>query len=246
MTKIIVKMRYSVLNHTKCNMSFLLPFFMVFQLSLGQDITNVEDIQVLSELSLEKLLSLRKAFLVDHGQEGNITEDVSKSDGVPHALALHGKKISKDRGGSYHPHPSYHYEEVYYKEDKSKVQTIFQISVTALAFLAFGGYLLCLLIHAIKGKQTTASSTNAVAQAMAAYLAARVKIKKKTTNVRRRPQLVNRPGNSYRRRPRPKRELFSDGVIEEDMYFTLLNLSEAYTRYHTIDYTNLNGTVGFY
>uniref|UniRef100_A0A1B0GMA2 Uncharacterized protein n=1 Tax=Phlebotomus papatasi TaxID=29031 RepID=A0A1B0GMA2_PHLPP len=37
----------------------------------------------------------------------------------------------------------------------SKVQKIFQLSVTALAFLAFGGYLLCMIVQAIKSKGTT-------------------------------------------------------------------------------------------
>lgn len=34
----------------------------------------------------------------------------------------------------------------------SKIQTFFQISVTALAFLAFAGYLLCMIVQAIKSK----------------------------------------------------------------------------------------------
>ncbi|XP_035906779.1 uncharacterized protein LOC118509756 [Anopheles stephensi] len=37
----------------------------------------------------------------------------------------------------------------------SKVQTIFQISITGLAFLAFAGYLLCMIVQAIKSKGTT-------------------------------------------------------------------------------------------
>lgn len=35
------------------------------------------------------------------------------------------------------------------------MQTLFQISITALAFLSFGGYLLCLIVQAIKSKGTT-------------------------------------------------------------------------------------------
>lgn len=38
-------------------------------------------------------------------------------------------------------------------EDKSKkIQKVFQFSITALAFLAFGGYLLCMIVQAIKSK----------------------------------------------------------------------------------------------
>lgn len=40
-------------------------------------------------------------------------------------------------------------------EKPSKLQTFFQVSVTALSFLAFGGYLLCMIVQAIKSKGTT-------------------------------------------------------------------------------------------
>ncbi|XP_055591032.1 uncharacterized protein LOC129743099 isoform X2 [Uranotaenia lowii] len=44
----------------------------------------------------------------------------------------------------------------YAHEGKSgKIQSIFQLSVTSLAFLAFAGYLLCLIVQAIKSKGTT-------------------------------------------------------------------------------------------
>lgn len=37
-------------------------------------------------------------------------------------------------------------------EGSGKIQKLFQFSVTALAFLAFGGYLLCMIVQAIKSK----------------------------------------------------------------------------------------------
>lgn len=36
--------------------------------------------------------------------------------------------------------------------ESGKIQKLFQFSVTALAFLAFGGYLLCMIVQAIKSK----------------------------------------------------------------------------------------------
>ncbi|XP_017888155.2 uncharacterized protein LOC108629793, partial [Ceratina calcarata] len=48
-----------------------------------------------------------------------------------------------------------HYEE---KEKDTKISKIFQLSVTALSFLAFGGYLLTLIITAIR--QNSANSGN--------------------------------------------------------------------------------------
>lgn len=45
------------------------------------------------------------------------------------------------------------YDEATWADEKpSKVQKIFQLSVTTLAFLAFGGYLLCMIVQAIKSK----------------------------------------------------------------------------------------------
>lgn len=46
------------------------------------------------------------------------------------------------------------YEESWVEEKPSKVQKIFQFSVTSLAFLAFGGYLLCMIVQAIQSKGT--------------------------------------------------------------------------------------------
>lgn len=40
----------------------------------------------------------------------------------------------------------------WHEEKPSKVQKVFQLSITALAFLAFGGYLLCMIVQAIKSK----------------------------------------------------------------------------------------------
>lgn len=37
-------------------------------------------------------------------------------------------------------------------EESGKIQKLFQFSITALAFLAFGGYLLCMIVQAIKSK----------------------------------------------------------------------------------------------
>jgi hypothetical protein len=41
-----------------------------------------------------------------------------------------------------------------WEQKQSKVQTFFQLSITALAFLAFAGYLLCMIVQAIKAKGT--------------------------------------------------------------------------------------------
>ncbi|XP_056636619.1 uncharacterized protein LOC130445127 [Diorhabda sublineata] len=168
---------------------FVLVFLPLCNLSFGQDFTPIEDIQVLSELPIQKLLS--------------------------------GKLKLNDRGGYGEGHGGGHY---YYQENNvkntksSKIQSIFQISITSLAFLAFGGYLLCLLIHAINSKQNYNANNNTQ---------------------------INSNNKNIRRQPRPKRDVIGSiggYIVYDDMYFSLLNLSEAYTKYHTIDLLGYNKT----
>ncbi|CAH1160156.1 unnamed protein product [Phaedon cochleariae] len=216
---------------------------------LGQDITNIEDIQTLSELPLEKLLSLKKVFRPDESQDETIPDAIEKKNSAssPEALALQNQKPMTDRGGNY----QYHYEEEYHpKEGKNKIQSIFQISVTALAFLAFGGYLLCLLIHAINSKQHYYSNQNATtAQNVAAIIANRLKRKNVRPRIRKRPNSnaginsnINTNFNRYRRdgqHNRTRRGAADDSVTDK-MYDALINLAEGFTNYHTVDYVHLN------
>lgn len=99
------------------------------------------DVKTLSELPLERLLQVRNNFA---SKKLSLLDDSFQT---PQALPLHSKTTNTNRG-------SYEYgvqEEK--KGGKKGIQSIFQISVTTLAFLAFGGYLLCLIVQAIKGKQ---------------------------------------------------------------------------------------------
>uniref|UniRef100_A0A6P7GEK9 Uncharacterized protein LOC114341397 n=1 Tax=Diabrotica virgifera virgifera TaxID=50390 RepID=A0A6P7GEK9_DIAVI len=219
-----------------------------------------------------------------------------------------GKPKSRDRGGygggggGGHSQPTYYYEE-YYEKDNSKshkIQSIFQLSVTSLAFLAFGGYLLCLLIHAIKAKQNTNTTNTVVTQALATFLANRIKKTKNQNRFRKRKKnlkipvrpnvvvkvhgptrnlkLQKKPNNSNknngnrtlnaganihklptyvsnqyvyrignkRSRRRSRREIIGSVggyIVYDDMYYGLLHLSEAYTKYHTIDYVRYNNTM---
>jgi hypothetical protein len=43
----------------------------------------------------------------------------------------------------------------FFISESSKVQSIFQTTVTALSFLAFGGYLVSLLVSSLRGAQCT-------------------------------------------------------------------------------------------
>ncbi|KAG5682508.1 hypothetical protein PVAND_011857 [Polypedilum vanderplanki] len=55
--------------------------------------------------------------------------------------------------------------EGHWDQKQSKIQTFFQLSITALAFLAFAGYLLCMIVQAIKAKGTTLLMANSMQNA---------------------------------------------------------------------------------
>lgn len=121
-------------------MVFLSTFL---ELVLSQLFSPAVDVKTLSELPLERLLQVRNNF-APRSKKLNLTDESSQA---PQALPLQTKTSDTNRG-------SYGYgvqEET--KGGKKGIQSIFQISVTTLAFLAFGGYLLCLIVQAIKGKQ---------------------------------------------------------------------------------------------
>ncbi|XP_073827871.1 uncharacterized protein [Musca autumnalis] len=131
----------------------------------------------LQDLSITELLvlqrSLDKVTLMEPEPEENRYSDTEAADcqemkdgkcKKPTTLALmaesRGYVEPSHPGGGYAPShpgggyaPSHH--ESWQEEKPSKLQILFQISVTALSFLSFGGYLLCLIVQSIKSKGTT-------------------------------------------------------------------------------------------
>ncbi|XP_030377963.1 LOW QUALITY PROTEIN: uncharacterized protein LOC115626677, partial [Scaptodrosophila lebanonensis] len=123
----------------------------------------------LSTLQLQELLILKKSverMASEKNSDLNIAdpqESCSRSSTTPEQpqrMAL----MAADRGDHHPPHSgsgmggsweSDHHAPAWVEPKPSKLQTLFQISITALAFLSFGGYLLCLIVHAIKSKGTT-------------------------------------------------------------------------------------------
>ncbi|XP_015032727.2 uncharacterized protein LOC26528963 [Drosophila willistoni] len=119
----------------------------------------------LSNFQLDELLILQKSVeRMNHMDcpKPMATEELkaqSNESPLPERMAL----MAADRGGDHHdttgssgPWHSSSPPSSWPAEPKpSKLQTLFQISITALAFLSFGGYLLCLIVQAIKSKGTT-------------------------------------------------------------------------------------------
>jgi hypothetical protein len=79
--------------------------------------------------------------LIYKGGMGRVRTPLSRGGGHAYSLHHHGKGKGK----------------------KSSISSIFQTSVTSLAFLAFGGYLLCLVVQAIRGRNGTTMMLNSAA-----------------------------------------------------------------------------------
>ncbi|CAK9827681.1 hypothetical protein ANTRET_LOCUS5351 [Anthophora retusa] len=117
----------------------------------------VEEVRSLSELPMSELIHI-KSSLVDEEDviQDEQTEEVSSrafSVSLPVAQPL---KRSNKRPIRRHGE---HYDE---KGKDTKISKIFQLSVTALSFLAFGGYLLTLIITAIRQNAGNNSNGNVI------------------------------------------------------------------------------------
>uniref|UniRef100_A0A1A9ZEP1 Uncharacterized protein n=1 Tax=Glossina pallidipes TaxID=7398 RepID=A0A1A9ZEP1_GLOPL len=117
----------------------------------------------LDSLSITELLSLKHSL-------NNLEKKKENIIGISTKLAKHDISNVSSKGESsvepialplmadvrdYVP-VTYDYKDSWQLAEKpSKFQTFFQITITTLAFLSFGGYLLCLIVHAIKNKGPT-------------------------------------------------------------------------------------------
>uniref|UniRef100_A0A336MPS8 CSON004952 protein n=1 Tax=Culicoides sonorensis TaxID=179676 RepID=A0A336MPS8_CULSO len=144
-------------------------------------------------------------------------------------------------------------------EKPSKIQTIFQVSVTALSFLAFGGYLLCMILSALKAK---GSGYYTQQQIQAQLLGNKVQQQNNKRPVQNSPVIKppkRRP--SYGRRRRRRRRTVDDkidksskfginGIFEqnfannqenvdlpfnhEQMFDALISIAEGYVKFNDI------------
>lgn len=198
-----------------------------------------QDVRTLSELPLERLLQVKNTLKTPYEK---IFEDMK-----PEAMALQAKS-SNNRGSAYGVHEDSGDSK---KSGKKSVQSIFQLSVTTLAFLAFGGYLLCLIVQAIKGKQSYEMDAEEVVQYLINRPTRRRPVirrrpvrrrKPSRRRTTRRPTRYRRPSRQKKPVKRQRREVWPDADPEK-MYHALISLSEAYTHYHSMDYKNYNYTV---
>ncbi|XP_047534350.1 uncharacterized protein LOC125068988 [Vanessa atalanta] len=172
--------------------------------NITMDITT-EEVQYLNELTIDKLLQLKNS-LKDFSTEYDnmtVTTPANIENFGAQAMAFKAPLIKRME-----------YEGLYKKGGYGKISNIFSISVTTLAFLAFGGYLLCLIVQAVKSKQNTIVTT----PTPTLFVNAGIK----------RPQTTF---SSYGRRRRAKRGVQDVDVPPEEMFSALLLLCEGYAKW---------------
>ncbi|XP_062529768.1 uncharacterized protein LOC110385572 [Bombyx mori] len=172
-----------------------------------------EDVEFLNELPLDKLLRLKSSlnYLATADSDNVIvTTPASVQRFGGEAMYIKGPAAIK-RGD---------YEETYYKKE-SKISNIFSMSVTTLAFLAFGGYLLCLIVQAVKAKQNYQSSYPG-AQPTTFFVSAGLKKK---------PQAQFASYGRRKRENRTKRSLQKLDLPPERLFEALLQLCEGYAKW---------------
>ncbi|XP_059061799.1 uncharacterized protein LOC131854678 [Achroia grisella] len=189
---------------------------LIYTLKVTSADLGTTDLQFLNELPLEKLLVLKSSlqeFVSDtYENVSTTTPSYSESFGAQ-AMAIQAPPIKRTD-----------YEEMSSKKG-SKISKLFSMSVTTLAFLAFGGYLLCLIVQAIRDKKNYASTTVAPTTFFL------------SSGIKKRPQFA-----SYGRR---KRENIRDTDLEqldippEQLFGALVQICEGYAKWSE-RYANLD------
>ncbi|XP_018309035.1 uncharacterized protein [Mycetomoellerius zeteki] len=131
-----------------CGLLVLHTYYILKMASGDQSSLYLNEIRSLSELPMNKLIHLRSSLASNNDinseyENDNIVSSRTLPWTVPMALSMSLKKNNKK--------PIRRHEEHYDEKGKdTKISKIFQLAVTALSFLAFGGYLLTLIITAIR------------------------------------------------------------------------------------------------
>lgn len=194
----------SVSRNQHLNMLVLI-IFTFFKVASG-DLT-LNDVQYLNELPLDKLLRLKSSLqeLVTENYD-NVTTTPAYTQFGAQALALN----APIKRGDYELK----------KGGQSKLGTLFSMSITTLAFLAFGGYLLCLIVQAVKAKE----SQNPATVAPAFFLSSGIKKKPQ-------PQF----SASYGRRRRATEFTNAPDIRPEQLFEALLRFCEGYAKWSQED-----------
>ncbi|XP_017762650.1 PREDICTED: uncharacterized protein LOC108552550 [Eufriesea mexicana] len=165
-----------------------------------------QEVLCLSELPMSELIQIKSSLV---GGE-DVVEDDERAEGIssralplslPVAQAL--KRTNRKPIRRYEDHSDE-------KGKDTKISKIFQLSVTALSFLAFGGYLLTLIITGIRQNAATTSNGNVIVLSNLQAL-----------------QNYNRPKRNV-----PTLDLPVNDTEIEKLYRGLILLSKSYAMYN--------------
>ncbi|XP_060531603.1 uncharacterized protein LOC132705177 [Cylas formicarius] len=220
-------------------MAFLATLFLLSRCVKSQEIGSILDTDSLSELPLDKLLNVKKNLneLTHQNLPQNRSDhfdDISITD-EPGALALTSKFKLTKLGTYLGP-----YDEDYKHEGgKKSVTTVFQLSVTTLAFLAFGGYLVYLVVAAISGKNYN-YVYNPNTQLMAAMINSHFNHKRRHKKKKRKRRPIKHGHFGYKEADEVSREKRAAGTDEdgEVLYRALVNLSEGCAKFYEQNYVD--------
>ncbi|KAG9431183.1 hypothetical protein HZU67_07158 [Apis mellifera carnica] len=109
-----------------------------------------QEVLCLSELPMSELIQIKSTL----GDEEDVEEDEQSEEISSRTFSLSSLPVAQPLK-RINRKPMRRYEDHYEEKGKdTKISKIFQLSVTALSFLAFGGYLLCLIITGIRQGNT--------------------------------------------------------------------------------------------
>lgn len=189
--------------------------FFIFSLYKTSADIATEDIQFLNGLPIDKLVKLKSSLqdLVE-ADYGNLTVTTTsptylQSFGAE-AMAMKGPPIKR---GDYE-------EEIHKHDGNTKISNIFSMSVTTLAFLAFGGYLLCLIVQAVKNKQMyNMTNPNGATTVIV------------NSKIKKRPHAQFSSYGRRRRDNREERSLRQIDLPPEQLFSALLHVCEGYAKW---------------
>lgn len=165
---------------------------------------NKGDLKVLARLPLEKLLKVKYSMDDLTEKDPQFLKMPELSNSNSEAMALTTEEEDPIRRTDY-----------LHKTKGGKVNKFFALSVTTLAFLAFGGYLLCLIVQAIKNKSTYGYDPSLAATSQP-VMVVQGTIKKK------------RPQFNYGRK---KRDTWEE-LDSDEMYNIMIKLAQGYATWN--------------
>ncbi|RZF40317.1 hypothetical protein LSTR_LSTR006926 [Laodelphax striatellus] len=208
-------------RYTKFVLLFnILIHYEAIQSAIFDDSWETEDdkLAALSELPLERLILLKQRL--KYGYRNSNSSNRGYSMNYPFPTRDNDEEFSSkkpplkrtydDYSDHHNNHQHHHHEPSWHdtKTAKKNVQTIFQTTVTILAFLAFGGYLICLILTTLRG--------NAAAAAMVIQ------------------QNQSSTTTTTTRTKRGAGVLVGEEVTLDKAVFALNLIAEGYTKYHRL------------